>query len=168
MKRAVTVITVFLIAVVSAFALFGCADKSKEPDYEGNDVYGRKYGEIYDVDSESTGVFRIPYTTGDTSTMGKTMISAYCADHVTVEKKENTYFLTFYCNGSMLGSVVTVKDGDKTEGIQGEKDGYQSFAFELTQEDINAKISLECEVKPMNKTVGFSITLKLDEAKLVG
>lgn len=166
MKKVVFAVVLIIAALVS-LALFA-ACKDEEPVYDGVDEYGRTLGEVYDVDSEETGKFRLPYEIGDTSSMGKTMISAYCADYVGVEKTSDGYVLTFYCDDGMLGNVRLVRDTVGVAGKEEVADGYQSFSFEVEKEELGSKIFLECEVKLMNKTVGFSITPDLDNSKLVG
>lgn len=168
MKKSSTVIIVVVSAIISLLAFAACKDKDKEPVYDGTDEYGRTFGEIYDIDSEETGTFRLPYEIGDTSSMGKTMISANCADYVTVEKTGSAYILTFYCNDGMLGGVRLVRESGAVAGKEDGANGYQSFSFDIGKEELSGRISLECEVKIMNKTVSFSITADVNNAKLVG
>lgn len=168
MKRAVKYMIATLTIAIAIFAFAACNDNNGGFVYEGTDVYGRTLGEIYDIDSEDTGVFSVPYEIGGTSAIGKTMISANCADYVTVEKTQSGYTLTFYCDDGMLGSVKVVRGSGKTRGKRGAADGYQSFTFGMTREELDSEISLECEVKIMNKVVEFSLTCDLSKAKLVG
>lgn len=168
MKKITAILVAAVVALTALFALAACGAEVTEPVYEGTDKYGRTLGEIYDIDSEDTGIFRVPYEIGDTSSMGKTMISANCADYVTVEKTESGYTLTFYCDDGMLGGVELVRESGETQGKEASADGYQSFAFEIAREELDSKISLQCEVKLMNKVVGFSVTPDLSKAKLVG
>lgn len=168
MKKISTVIIAVLLALTALIAFAACKDKNKEPVYEGKDEYGRTFGEVYDMDSEETGTFRLPYEIGDTSSMGKTMISANCADYVTVEKKADAYVLIFYCKDGMLGGVKLVRESGTVEGKEDGANGYQSFSFDVGKEELSGKIPLECKVKLMNKTVSFSITVDVNNAKLVG
>ena len=168
MKRTVKCMIATLTIAIAVFAFTAYKDNKGEVVYEGTVVYGRTLGVIYDIDSEDTGVLRVPDEIGHTSAIGKTMISANCADYVTVEKTQSGYTLTFYCDDGMLGSVKVVRKSGKTQGKQGAADGYQSFTFGMTREELDSEISLECEVKIMNKVVEFSVTCDLSKAKLVG
>lgn len=161
---------IFAVAVavcVLAACLAACTTGQKT--YEGKDAYGRNFGEIYEVDSAATGTFELPYAIADTSAIGKTMIAANCADYVIVEKTESGYRLGFLCKGDMLGSVrMTVGDGVYADAEKSEKDGYNAFTFDVAREALDAKISLQCEVTVMHKTVSFSIAPDMTKAKLAG
>lgn len=167
MKKLLTAAVAVIFTLISLASLAACKDENKQI-LSGTDEYGRTLGEVYDIDSEETGAFRLSYATGDTSTIGKTMISSNCAEYVKVEKTSDGYFLTFYCKSGMLGKVALVRESGKTQGTQGEEDGYQSYSFAVAKEELGAKIALECEVKLMNKTVAFSITVDQNSAVLVG
>ncbi len=163
MKKILTIAT-----VICTFVLFLTAC-TQQKTYEGEDEFGRTYGEIYDVDSQPTGVFDVPYEILDTSAMGKAMIAANCADYVEIEKTSDGYLLGFLCKSSMLGAVKMIgADGSYIDGSESERDGYQAFTFSVTREMLENKISLQCEVSAMNKTVEFSVKPDLDGAILAG
>lgn len=166
MKKTITFIIAAITVCALVFSLAACGEE--EQVYSGKDAYGRSYGEIYDINSEETGLFRVPYEIGDTSAIGKSMISSNCADYVEVKKDADKYEFTYFCKKGMQGEVAVVSDDLTVKGTAGEKDGYQSFTFDFTQQELENKIALQCEVTVMNKTVNFSVTLDLKQAKLVG
>lgn len=156
-----------IAAIVCVISVCFSACKSQKT-YEGEDEYGRSYGGIYDVDSQETGVFNVPYGISDTSAVGKTMIAANCADYVVVEKKDGGYVFGFLCKESVLGSVkMLADDGSAVDGEESGRDGYRMFAFAVTRETLEGKIALRCEVTVMKKTVEFSVTPNLANAMLV-
>ena len=59
MKRTVKCMIATLTIAIEVFAFTACNDNNGEFVYEGTDVYGRTLGEIYAIDSEDTGVFRV-------------------------------------------------------------------------------------------------------------
>lgn len=163
MKK-IFILTAAICLLVLCFA--ACTEKKT---YEGEDEYGRRYGETYDVDSQKPGVFRLPYSISGTSAVGKAMIAANCADYVTLEVTDDGCLLGFLCKKAMLGAVkIIAGDGTVTDGEESERDGYQVFTFRVTRETLDGKIALSCEVTVMKKTVGFEITPDLTEAKLIG
>lgn len=166
MKKKIIVTVAVILVLVLAGVLAACKEDRKTES--GRDAYGRSYGEVYPIDSEATGVFSMPYSIGDTSAIGKTMISANCADYAEAEKTADGYKFTFLCKDGMLGGVKMVKEDGSLSGVESQKDGYQRFTFDVTKEELQQKISLECVVKLMNKTVSFSVTVDLTQAKLVG
>lgn len=166
MKKTFLTLVIIAMIAVSVFALVSC--KEDEEVFDGKDEYGRSFGEIYDIDSESTGVFRLPYQIGDTSTMGQMMIEQYCADYAEIEKTQSGYKLTFYCDDGMLDNVSMTTDGTSVSGTQKSADDYQGFTFEVEKQDLESKITLSCVVKLMNRAVSFSIAVDLTQAKLVG
>lgn len=167
MKKVAVLTAVVAISMALIFALAACG-KAEEDNFSGKDVYDRDLGGIYDIDSEETGVFRLPYEIGDTSVMGKTMISSNCADYVQVEKTAQGYRLTYYCKEGMLGAVKIITAGGEISGTESEDGSYQGFTFEVSKEDLESKINLSCVVTVMNKTVEYSIKPDLTKAKLVG
>lgn len=164
MKKAAAFITAVL--AIALFALVGCAQERKV--YEGKDAYGRTLGEKYAVDSEETGVYEVPYEIGDTSVMGKAMISKYCADYTVVERSESGYTLTYLCKKDALRDVVIVRGDERIKAESGERDGYAAFAFDVSYEELGEKITLECVVALMNRTVSYSVSLSLQDAVLAG
>lgn len=166
MKKFATSVFVVIVAAAAVLALASCKDKEQE--IKGTDDYGRVYGEVYAVDSQPSGAFNVPYSIEDTSAIGKTMISANCADYVAVERTQDGYKLTYLCKKGMIGEIKLVGEDGTVSGIEGEKDGYQSFTFDVSEETLKNKIRLQCVVKIMNKTVGFSVVPDLENAKLVG
>lgn len=54
MKKTFLTLVIIAMIAVSAFALVSCNED--EEVFDGKDEYGRSFGEIYDIDSESTAV----------------------------------------------------------------------------------------------------------------
>lgn len=166
MKRSTMIVIVAISVIALVFSLAACV--KDETVYDGKDAYGRSFGEIYEIGSEETGIFRIPYVIEDTSAVGKSMISSNCADYVEVKKDAEKYEFTYLCKKGMLGKVSLVREDGDVNATEGEKDGYQSFTFDLTEDELRNKIALKCVVTLMKKTVNFSVRPDLTQAKLVG
>lgn len=168
MKKRFTAVAVYMILTFVAVAVFACGDSDKSEIRAGVDEYGRNFGEIYALDSEQTGVFRVPYEISDTSSVGKAMISKYCAEYAEVEKRADVYVMTYFCEGKSLGSVGIKTDDGIVQGTEIKQSGYTGYSFELTEDAVCEKIPLVCVEKLMNRTVEFSITLDTASAVLAG
>lgn len=160
------VILVLLLAITALFA--ACGNDNENTVKSGADIFGRTYGETYDIDDHDSGEYRLSYTIEDTSAMGKTMISNYCADHVLLQVADGEYFLTFYCKSDMLSDVTLGSDENKTEGESSVSDGSYGYKFAIERDTLDDKIAMSCTVRMMGRTVSFSIRLDLDKAVLVG
>ena len=161
-----TIVLIATVFAVAAIALVGCGQDRKVRD--GEDIYGRTFGEKYAIDSEETGIYEVPYEIDDTSFMGKAMISKYCADYTVVERSESGYTLTYLCKKGALRDVVIVRGDERIKAESGERDGYAAFAFDVSYEELGEKITLECVVALMNRTVSYSVSLSLQDAVLAG
>lgn len=166
-KFVMTVISVLIITVV-AIAFASC-NSAQPPVKEGQDGYGRTLGNVYDIDSAPTGVFRIGYKIEDTSVMGKTMISANCRDYIELDVNNGRYTVTYLCKQGMLSQVSVKIDGAEREVKQGDtKDGYTPYSFEVSKEELGSKMQMTCIVDIMKKQVSYSVIPDIHSAKLVG
>lgn len=146
MKKKFLAAAAFIIVIVMfVFAFTAC--KEEENVVSGEDAYGRVFGEIYDVDSQPEGIFRLPYTIGDTSFIGQTMISANCADYVILRKSEDGYKLTYLCKKGALSAVRKAGDGKYEEGVVSEEGDMQGFTFAIERDELKQKIMLQCVVE---------------------
>lgn len=166
MKKYVIAITVITVVVI-AFTLASCGG-NQTPVPEGQDVYGRTLGEIYDIDSQPSGEFRAAYEIGDTSFMGQTMISANCADYVLIKKSGDGYALTCLFKKGVLSAVGKLTGDDFEEGVVSEEGDWQAVTFDVQRAELDEKIVLRCTVKAMNRTVNYSVKLDMKNTILVG
>lgn len=160
------VLIAVLTVIVCAAVLTACGEDKTE--YTGQDEYGRYFGEIYDVDSQESGVFELPYEIGGTSAMGESMIGANCADYVRISKEGNDYEFTFLCKNGMLGSVEMAQEEGYIKGKESDEGDLQGYTFAISRDGIGQSVGLRCVVRLMNKTVEFTVKADLQKARLVG
>lgn len=161
---ALCLILVAVVCLIAACGNDGISDGVKT----GEDEYGRVYGEIYSVDEYESGIYRIPYEIEDTSEIGKSMISQYCLEYVSLDVDGGQYVLTFYCKSNMLNDVKLSVGGEMQTGESADNGENYGYAFEIDRSALDDKMGMECTVKLMNKTVAFSIRADLSQAVLVG
>lgn len=162
-SKIISGIAIFICAMMLCGILASCqGDKDNTPS--GEDAYGRVYGQIYDIDDQPSGTYKLTYSIEDTSTMGKTMIAMYCLDYVNIIVDNGKYQLVFYCTGNMLSDV---KLSDKEAKASETEDG-MAYTFEIDRQMLDDKMAMSCYVTVMKKQVSFSIKAHVDNAVLVG
>lgn len=163
------IFAVVILTICIALFAVACNNNAQEGNIpDGQDAYGREYGQIYNIDEYDTGTYQLKYEIQDTSVMGKTMIGANCKDYVGVSKQNDKFTLTFYAKDSMLSDVKADIDGSIIDGQLLSQDGWGAYSFEIQREQLNSKIKLSCRVDIMNKNVEFSIVVDTASAVLVG
>ncbi|MDE6211435.1 MAG: hypothetical protein K2G42_05640 [Clostridia bacterium] len=164
MKKKIFIgLSIFCImcAVITAFV--GC-DNSGLGSESGQDKFGRTYGEIYDIDDYTSGIYAIEYEIGDTSAMGKSMIGSNCYEKIKLAISDGEYTLTFYCKNTAFSDVKL--NGELGQRV--EESGMYGYQFKIDRENLDTSLAMTGKVSLMNKDVAFSIKVDLSKSALIG
>lgn len=168
-KRIFAIISVIMCVVTLSILGVSCTNKEREAKIQGEDAYGRVFGNEYDIDSKPTGVFRMPFEIGDISSVIKGFIKSYSKNYIQLEVCEDEYVLTFFCKSVPMSETCLTVGDYKTEGVKGEgENGYISYSFTIKKEFIDQKMFMSCKVDMLNKYFSYSIKADKDSAWLVG
>lgn len=179
-KILISVAVIVIVAVFAAVLLTACnASKGNKNDFVSDgehDVYGRMYGDVFDLTEENTqpGWFRTDMSTEHMEKPGESsMVSKFCFDWATVIKNENgTYDIVLHAEKSFMSDFkscsVSLADGSTVDAEISDNGNVKNMRVSgLPYDTVSGKFVMGFKISVMPVMQHCYIMLNLSEATLI-